>query len=150
MRKLPPVHTPTKKHTQPLVPAPSEKYVKENEYEGDKPPEFGTEEEGESENKDYVSALVFSVLTGIIGGDRFYLEKTTTAILKLLTLGGLGIWAIWDLIAIGMGIAKDNNGKPLKGYKTSAHIAIPIVLFIAAIYVVAWLSFFLPLLSNQP
>ena len=41
-----------------------------------------------------------SPLLGIFGIDHFYLRSPKTGMAKLLTLGGLGIWWIWDWIQV--------------------------------------------------
>ena len=50
--------------------------------------------------KRWLTAFVLSLIFGVFGVDRFYLGKPGTAILKLLTFGGLGIWALIDFIMI--------------------------------------------------
>jgi TM2 domain-containing membrane protein YozV len=37
-----------------------------------------------------------------LGVDRFYLGYTGLGVAKLLTLGGLGVWALIDFIMIAM------------------------------------------------
>ena len=54
-----------------------------------------------------------SWLLGCYGIDRFYLGYTGLGIAKLLTFGGCGIWAIIDLVLIGMGSMKDAEGNSL-------------------------------------
>ena len=55
-----------------------------------------------SNQKSYVTALLLSFFLGGLGVDRFYLGYTGLGIAKLLTLGGLGIWALIDFIMIAM------------------------------------------------
>ena len=44
--------------------------------------------------------LIMSIFFGGIGVDRFIMGKIGTGILKLITLGGLGLWWLIDLILI--------------------------------------------------
>ena len=62
-------------------------------------------------DKDFVVLVLLSVLVGGLGIDRFYLGKYGTGILKLITLGGLGLWWLIDLILIVMGKMTDAEGK---------------------------------------
>ena len=62
-------------------------------------------------DKDFVVLVLLSVLVGGLGIDRFYLGKVGTGILKLVTLGGLGIWWIIDLILIVTGKMTDSEGR---------------------------------------
>ena len=64
--------------------------------------------------KTFVATLLLCVLLGAFGIHRFYVGKTGTGILMLLTLGGLGIWAFIDLIVIATGNFKDSQGLPIK------------------------------------
>ena len=64
--------------------------------------------------KGFVPALLLCLLLGGFGVHRFYVGKIGTGILMLLTLGGLGIWVIVDLIMIAVGSFKDKNGLPIK------------------------------------
>ena len=48
----------------------------------------------------WVLTLVMSILFGCLGVDRFIMGKIGTGILKLITLGGFGIWWLIDLILI--------------------------------------------------
>jgi TM2 domain-containing membrane protein YozV len=58
--------------------------------------------------KDPTLMLIVSLLAGTLGIDRFLVGDTGMGIGKLLTCGGLGIWAIVDWFLI-MGRAKEKN-----------------------------------------
>lgn len=55
-------------------------------------------------------ALLFCVFFGVFGAHRFYAGKRVTGILQLLTFGGLGLWALVDLIMIVAGVFRDKAG----------------------------------------
>jgi ribosomal protein L40E len=65
-------------------------------------------------DKEFVLALVFSIVFGYLGVDRFYLGYVGLGILKLLTGGGCGIWWIVDIILIASNKLPDAEGRPLK------------------------------------
>lgn len=48
----------------------------------------------------WVLTLVMSILFGSIGVDRFIMGQIGLGILKLVTLGGCGIWWLIDVILI--------------------------------------------------
>lgn len=58
------------------------------------------------------TALFFSIFTGVLGVDRFYLGYTVSGIIKLLTVGGFGIWALIDLIRIAVDSIRPADGSP--------------------------------------
>ncbi len=64
--------------------------------------------------KDWLVALLLSILLGGLGIDRFYLGYVGLGILKLVTLGGCGIWWLIDLILIAMNKLPDAQGNPLR------------------------------------
>lgn len=61
----------------------------------------------------FLAAFFFSFLFGVFGVDRFYLGKFWTGLLKLLTFGGFGIWAMIDLSLIMSGAMRDKQGNEL-------------------------------------
>jgi len=50
--------------------------------------------------KSGAATFVLWLLIGLIGGHRYYLGKTKTAVLQTLTLGGLGVWWLFDLLLL--------------------------------------------------
>lgn len=66
--------------------------------------------------KSFVVTWLFAWLLGGFGIDRFYLGKTFSAVLKLVTFGGLGIWWLVDLVLVLVGAQRDEHGNQLRGY----------------------------------
>jgi TM2 domain-containing membrane protein YozV len=64
--------------------------------------------------KSKTTAALLCFFLGAFGVHRFYTGKVGTGIIQLLTLGGLGIWAIIDFVMILTGSFLDNNNKKLK------------------------------------
>ncbi|WP_221886300.1 TM2 domain-containing protein [Microbacterium kyungheense] len=70
-----------------------------------------------------MATWLFAWLLGVLGVDRFYLGKVGTGILKLITLGGFGIWWLIDLILVLAGAQRDKAGYALAGYQQYKRIA---------------------------
>ena len=60
--------------------------------------------------KRILPAFLLCLFLGPFGAHRFYAGKTGTAVLQLVTLGGLGIWALIDFIMIIVGAFTDAEG----------------------------------------
>lgn len=65
--------------------------------------------------KDPTLALLLSFFFGTFGVDRFYIGNVTLGVLKLLTIGGCGIWTIIDWF-IMMKITRQQNLKKFKDF----------------------------------
>ena len=63
--------------------------------------------------KNFTVVILLSFFLGALGLDRFYLGYVGLGVLKLLTFGGCGIWALIDLILIAMRKVSDSDGRPL-------------------------------------
>lgn len=66
-----------------------------------------------SGQKEWIVALILSVLLGYFGVDRFYLGHIALGVLKLVTFGGCGIWWLIDVVLIAVGAVRDDRGRPL-------------------------------------
>ncbi|CAN8023835.1 unnamed protein product [Ixodes persulcatus] len=58
----------------------------------------------------FTTTLLYSILLGFLGMDRFCLGHTGTAVGKLLTLGGVGIWWIVDVVLLISGNLMPEDG----------------------------------------
>lgn len=87
------------------------------------PPAYGYGQAPQS-NRSFLVTWLLSLLLGVLGVDRFYLGKVGTGILKLITFGGFGIWALVDLILVLANKARDKQGRPLEGYDRYKKVAL--------------------------
>ncbi|MBT3345455.1 MAG: TM2 domain-containing protein [Gemmatimonadetes bacterium] len=69
--------------------------------------------------KSRLAAALLCGMLGVFGAHRFYVGKTGTAILQLVTLGCLGIWSTIDLILILVGAFRDDQGLLIRRWESS-------------------------------
>lgn len=101
-----------------------------------------------SKQRHFLAVFFVSFMWGIFGVDRMYLGKWGTGFLKLITIGGLGVWALVDITSIMAGKMRDKQGREMLqfveyksfAYKTVLIFAL-VVGFIAVVYGVAVLAF---------
>lgn len=62
-------------------------------------------------DKSRAVALALCIPLGVFGAHRFYVGKIGTGLLQLCTLGGLGLWYLYDLITIASGEFRDGDGR---------------------------------------
>jgi len=65
-------------------------------------------------SRGFIAMLLLCFFLGYLGAHRFYAGKIGTGILMILTLGGFGLWVLFDFIVILLGNFKDINGLPVK------------------------------------
>jgi hypothetical protein len=62
-------------------------------------------------DKSRAIALVLALVLGVFGAHRFYVGKIGTGLLMLVSLGGLGIWYLVDVVMIAAGGFRDAEGR---------------------------------------
>ncbi|GAA1487489.1 TM2 domain-containing protein [Brachybacterium sacelli] len=73
--------------------------------------------------KDFVVAWLLALFLGAFGVDRFYRGFVGLGILKLITCGGAGIWALVDLLIIVFTGGRDSTGRPLANYEQNKKLS---------------------------
>ena len=60
---------------------------------------------------DWLTLFLLTFFVGVLGVHRFYVGKIGTGFLMLLTLGGLGVWFLVDLILVVTGQFTNKDGE---------------------------------------
>jgi TM2 domain-containing membrane protein YozV len=69
------------------------------------------EESGTPSQRSRGVTFALAALLGPFGAHRFYVGKTGTGVLMLCTLGGAGLWYLYDLILVVGGSFRDAAGR---------------------------------------
>ena len=62
---------------------------------------------------DWLTIFLLTFFVGVLGVHRFYVGKIGTGFLMLLTLGGLGVWFLVDLILVVTGQFTNKEGQKI-------------------------------------
>jgi len=62
---------------------------------------------------DWLTLFLLTFFVGVLGVHRFYVGKIGTGFLMLLTLGGLGVWFLVDLILVVTGQFTNKEGQKI-------------------------------------
>jgi hypothetical protein len=87
-------------------------------YEPMEPPEPRTARTPVSERSRGV-ALALAIAGGVFGLHRFYVGRTQSAIWMCLTLGGMGIWYLYDIVIVAAGDFHDGDGHRVARWEVS-------------------------------
>jgi TM2 domain-containing protein len=68
-------------------------------------------------------ALTLAAMLGVFGGHRFYLNKPKSGILMLVTVGGVGLWWLYDLILVAAGSFRDGEGRLVRRWDIEESVA---------------------------
>ena len=62
---------------------------------------------------DWLALFLLTFFVGVLGVHRFYVGKIGTGVLMLITLGGLGVWFLVDLILVVTGQFTNKEGQKI-------------------------------------
>jgi hypothetical protein len=68
------------------------------------------ESSGLTTDNTWLVTLLLCLFVGFLGIHRFYVGKSGTGFLQIITFGGFGIWVLIDLIMIVMGKFTNKEG----------------------------------------
>ena len=87
-------------------------------YESMEPPEPGAAQASVSERSRALT-LGLAILGGVFGLHRFYAGRTQSGVWMCLTLGGMGIWYLYDVVVVAAGDFRDGDGRRVVRWEVS-------------------------------
>ena len=66
-----------------------------------------------SPQNQWLVTLLLCLFVGFLGVHRFYVGKIGTGVLMLITLGGLGVWYLVDLLLVVTGQFTNKDGQKI-------------------------------------
>jgi TM2 domain len=87
-------------------------------YESMEPPEPRAENAAVSERSRALT-LGLAVFGGVFGLHRFYTGRTQSGVWMCLTLGGMGIWCLYDVVVVAAGDFRDGDGRRVVRWEVS-------------------------------
>lgn len=64
-------------------------------------------------------ALVLGMLGGVFGFHRFYVGRVQSGIIMAVTIGGLGMWWLYDMVTVVAGEFRDVEDLPLRNWQVA-------------------------------
>ncbi len=80
-------------------------------YESLEPEEPGRPPGGGASERSRALALALAVVGGVFGLHRFYTGRAASGVCMCLTLGGMGIWYLYDVVVVAAGEFRDSDGR---------------------------------------
>ena len=87
-------------------------------YESMEPPEPRGENAALSERSRALT-LGLAAFGGVFGLYRFYTGRTQSGVWMCLTLGGMGIWCLYDVVVVAAGDFRDGDGRRVVRWEVS-------------------------------
>ena len=67
-------------------------------------------------------ALGLAIVGGFLGLHRFYVGKPGTAVLQIVTFGGLGVWWLYDVVLVAAGEFRDKDDMAVRNWNVDQGI----------------------------
>jgi hypothetical protein len=71
-------------------------------------------------NRSRAMALGLGIFGGVLGLHRFYAGRPHSGVWMILTLGGLGIWWLYDVVLLTAGEFRDGQGRRIRHWPVQA------------------------------